>query len=237
MNLESSNKFYTIEEATEMLGVSEREIMNMITLKKLPAVKIEKSIKIREEDMERFLDNLDRGDTENGSEGKDAVEEANAEDNPEKLEKISEEDKNKDVGQEKEELESNTTELVKTYRELLQKKQELEEDINYLQYRYDEFKSRMKKIISEEFRLFLKQIDEENPKDYDEALENNLYDLNMDSNADKMEEDADDVEDDEENDYKEEKEFFTGNNIKEEKNLIIGKNGKIELGENKTNDL
>ena len=57
-----SNKFYTIEEATDMLGVSEQEIMNMITIKKLPAVKVEKSIKIREEDMEKFLDSLGRID-------------------------------------------------------------------------------------------------------------------------------------------------------------------------------
>src|SRR4030043_131639 len=57
-----SDKFYTIEEATDILGISEHEIMNMITLQKLHAVQIEKTIRIREEDMEKFLDSLGRAD-------------------------------------------------------------------------------------------------------------------------------------------------------------------------------
>ena len=60
MNIEKSNRFYTIEEATDMLGISEQEVINMITLKKLPAIKVEKAIKIREEDLEKFLDSLGR---------------------------------------------------------------------------------------------------------------------------------------------------------------------------------
>jgi len=42
-----NDKFYNIEEATEMLGISEQEVINMITLKKLPAIRVEKAIKIR----------------------------------------------------------------------------------------------------------------------------------------------------------------------------------------------
>ena len=74
-------------------------------------------------------------------------------------------------------------ELERSYKDLLRKKQELEEDINYLQYKYDEFKNRIKQLISEEFKLFLKKIDEENLKEGDEILQNN-FDDNLDINED-----------------------------------------------------
>ncbi|GAI51722.1 unnamed protein product [marine sediment metagenome] len=53
-----NDKFYNIEKATEILGISEQEVINMITLKKLPAIKVEKAIKIMEEDLEKFLGSL-----------------------------------------------------------------------------------------------------------------------------------------------------------------------------------
>ncbi|MBA7589269.1 hypothetical protein ES708_31350 [subsurface metagenome] len=53
--MNGNNKFYNIKEATEVLGISEQEVINMITLKKLSAIKIEKAIKIREEDSGKFL--------------------------------------------------------------------------------------------------------------------------------------------------------------------------------------
>ena len=136
-----SDKFYTIEEATDILGISEHEIMNMITLQKLHAVQIEKTIRIREEDMEKFLDSLGRADDATVDNTKDEpgmaaeTKRIDGEDN-----EIRNEYK---AGNE---LEENKIHLEKLYKELLRKKQELEEDINYLQYKYDEFKSRIKRI-------------------------------------------------------------------------------------------
>ena len=50
-------------------------------------------------------------------------------------------------------------ELKEEYDELLKKKQELEEDINYLQIEYEEFRNKMKKLVVEELKSFLKKID------------------------------------------------------------------------------
>jgi hypothetical protein len=49
--------------------------------------------------------------------------------------------------------------LKEEYDELLKKKQELEEDINYLQIEYEEFRNKMKKLVVEELKSFLKKID------------------------------------------------------------------------------
>jgi len=226
-----SDKFYTIEEATDMLGVSEQEIMNMISTKKLPAVKIEKSIKIREEDMEKFLDSLGRKDK------------ASSDDVQDETRIITEAKDAKDVfngGKIKngyrirEGLEKDKVCLEKTYKELLRKKQELEEDINYLQYKYDEFKSRIRKIISEEFKLFLKKIDEDNLLLGNEILEN---DFNGNLDVDK---DTGKVEEDEKNDYNDDKEEMFVEDDKNEtniKNLVSEKDDQIELKESKADDL
>src|SRR4030043_320228 len=112
--MEKNNRFYTIKEATDMLGISEQEVMNMISQKKLPAIRMEKSIRIREED--------------------------------------------------------------------------LEEDINYLQYQYDEFKNKIKNLVSDEFKMFLKKIDEVNPVEGNEVLQNsfeNNLDVDEDEDIDK----------------------------------------------------
>jgi excisionase family DNA binding protein len=158
MNLNGSGKLYTIEEVTEMLGVSEQEIMNMITLKKLPAVESGDSVKVREEDVETFLDNLGKPD------GMDVDDESDKEDDSRKIagQAVAEAEKSgKEYGGING-FEDDRIKVEDSYRDLLKKKQELEEDINYLQHRYDEFKSRIKKMVSEEYKSFLKEIDEDN---------------------------------------------------------------------------
>ena len=211
MNIEKSNKFYTIEEATDMLGISEQEVINMITLKKLPAIKVEKSIKIREEDLEKILDNLGRKITE----GKTiTVENTGAV----PVEEIEDRDRIK------EELEDKKIQLERSYRDLLKKKQELEEDINYLQYQYDEFKNRIKNLISDEFKLFLKKIDEENLGEGDKVPQNN-FENNLD-----IDEDIDKTAGNEEDSYDGEEEALLLEDDEEiEKRAVSDRENRIEL--------
>ncbi|NQT66063.1 MAG: HD domain-containing protein [Actinobacteria bacterium] len=54
-------------------------------------------------------------------------------------------------------------------------KHEFEEDVNYLQYEYDKFKKRIKKITTGEFKKSLKKIDEENLKEVIKEAGNNMY--------------------------------------------------------------
>ncbi|MDD3819630.1 MAG: helix-turn-helix domain-containing protein [Actinomycetota bacterium] len=168
-----TNKFYTIEEATDILGVSEHEIMNMITLGELPAVKIEKTIRIREEDIEKFLDNLG---------GKNYVAPDSTDCSTRLIEEPVGEIKREEIKDKYRVYESENVsdesivQLGRSYKELLRKKTELEEDINYLQYKYDEFRDRIKRIISDEFKLFLKKIDEESLQEGDDILEDNFDD-------------------------------------------------------------
>ncbi|MFA5014618.1 MAG: helix-turn-helix domain-containing protein [Actinomycetota bacterium] len=154
------SRLYTIKEATDILGISEQEVMNMITQKKLPAIKIEKSIKIREEDLENILNSFGI----NQAEGKTEIEN----DMVIQLEEIE------DRVETAEEPHEGKIESEKSYKDLLRKKQELEEDINYLQYQYDEFKNKIKNLVSDEFKMFLKKIDEVNPAEGNESLQNNL---------------------------------------------------------------
>ncbi len=170
--MEKGNRFYTIKEATDMLGISEQEVMNMITQKKLPAIKMEKSIKIREEDLENILNSFGIKQAE----GKTGVEN----DMVIQLEEIE------DRVETGEEPDEGKMESEKSYKDLLRKKKELEEDINYLQYQYDEFKNKIKNLVSDEFRMFFKKIDEVNPAEGNEVLQNNLK-----NNLDIDEEDED----------------------------------------------
>jgi len=170
--MEKGNRFYTIKEATDMLGISEQEVMNMITQKKLPAIKMEKSIKIREEDLENILNSFGIKQAE----GKIGVEN----DMVIQLEEIE------DRVETGEEPDEGKMESEKSYKDLLRKKKELEEDINYLQYQYDEFKNKIKNLVSDEFRMFFKKIDEVNPAEGNEVLQNNLK-----NNLDIDEEDED----------------------------------------------
>lgn len=185
--MEKGNRFYTIKEATDMLGISEQEVMNMITQKKLPAIKMEKSIRIREEDLEKILNSL----------GRKPLEEETAAENNWTI-PIEEIEGNGEI---KEEPGDEKTELERSYKELLKKKQELEEDINYLQYQYDEFKNKIKNLVSDEFKMFLKKIDEVNPVEGKEVLQNNFennLDIDEDEDIDKTAENQKDDSDDEE---------------------------------------
>ena len=170
--MEKGNRFYTIKEATDMLGISEQEVMNMITQKKLPAIKMEKSIKIREADLENILNSfgIKQAEGKTGAENDMVIQLEEIED---KVETGEEPDEGK-------------MESEKSYEDLLRKKKELEEDINYLQYQYDEFKNKIKNLVSDEFRMFFKKIDEVNPAEGNEVLQNNLK-----NNLDIDEEDVD----------------------------------------------
>lgn len=53
--MDKENKIYTIREVSELVGVSESEIIRSVMLRKLPAVRIGKAIRIKEEDLELFL--------------------------------------------------------------------------------------------------------------------------------------------------------------------------------------
>ncbi len=155
--MNSNNKFYTIEQAAEILGVSEQEVINMVASKKIPAIKVDKAIKIEKEGLEEFLSNLENGDAVKRTETSDKLKVDNREDPGGKMESGGM-------------IMGRRTILEKSYRELLKKKQELEEDINYLQYEYDEFKNRIKKLIKEELNMFLRKIDKENLKESDEIV-------------------------------------------------------------------
>jgi hypothetical protein len=200
----------------------------MINLKKLPAVKIEQSMQIKEEDIEIFLDSLGKTNAEN--ENSPGLE-ARVEGKSEVAEEAASEDRNVSGYTIKEELEDNIIKLAKTYRELLKKKQELEEDINYLQCKYEEFKSRLKRIISEEFSLFLKKIDEEDLQISEGIMEDDFND-DLDINND-----IDKIEDDEGMGYNNKEKKFPEGNGEAKDNLISKKDDGIDLGEDGNNGL
>ena len=54
MNIEE--KLYTIKDLSNMVGISEAEIINLIMQKKLKAIRIDKAVRIKESDLEEFLD-------------------------------------------------------------------------------------------------------------------------------------------------------------------------------------
>ena len=56
--MKDSKKLYTIKEISELAGISEQEIIRMIMLKKIPAVRIGKAIRVKEETLEKFLDSF-----------------------------------------------------------------------------------------------------------------------------------------------------------------------------------
>ena len=53
--MEEDKKLYTIREVSELVGISETEIIRVVMLKKLRAIRVGKAIKIKEEDLENFL--------------------------------------------------------------------------------------------------------------------------------------------------------------------------------------
>ncbi len=53
--MDNEKKIYTIKEVSELVGVSESEIIRLVMIKKLPAVRVGKAIRIKKEDLEMFL--------------------------------------------------------------------------------------------------------------------------------------------------------------------------------------
>jgi len=49
---------YTIEEVSEILGISEKEIIRLIHLKRLPSIRVGKFIRLKKEDIDDFFDRI-----------------------------------------------------------------------------------------------------------------------------------------------------------------------------------
>jgi len=150
--MDEEKKFYTIKETTEILGISEKELLQSIESKKIPILKVGKALRISGEYIHKFLE--DSGET---------VQVMETEVLDQELKEVFSPDSIEDEGDEEasaiSELNYKISELKDEYDELLKKKQELEEDINYLQTEYDEFRDKMKKLVVEELKSFLKKID------------------------------------------------------------------------------
>ena len=150
--MEEEKKFYTIRETTEILGISEDEILRIIESKKVPVLKVGRALRISGENLHIFLE---------GSREAPSVKETEVLD--QELKEVflpdSMEDKEDEETSNISELNYKISELKDEYDELLKKKQELEEDINYLQIEYEEFRDKMKKLVVEELKSFLKKID------------------------------------------------------------------------------
>ena len=208
--MDESSKFYNIRQASEILGISEKEILNMISLKKIPAVEEGKSVKIKVEDLEEFLDNIDKEG--NGEEERAAGTDRN---------------NGEDREREKREVEvllgGKKALLEKAYKELLRKKQELEEDINYLQYEYDEFKSRIRRLITDELNMFLRKIEKDNLRESDEVVKGNFgKDLDIDEGISEVSEGKAD-------DYDDRETLIFENNNRNDEKLKLGEENQIRL--------
>jgi excisionase family DNA binding protein len=53
--MSEEKKLYTIKEVSDLVGISESEIIRVVMLKKLPAIRLGKAIRIKEDDLEVFL--------------------------------------------------------------------------------------------------------------------------------------------------------------------------------------
>ncbi|MDD5622118.1 MAG: helix-turn-helix domain-containing protein [Actinomycetota bacterium] len=53
--MDEEKKLYTIKEVSEMVGISEAEVIRVVMIKKLPAIRMGKAIRIKEDDLEVFL--------------------------------------------------------------------------------------------------------------------------------------------------------------------------------------
>ncbi|MFA5015112.1 MAG: helix-turn-helix domain-containing protein [Actinomycetota bacterium] len=53
--MNEEKKLYTIKEVSEMVGISEAEVIRVVMIKKLPAIRMGKAIRIKENDLEEFL--------------------------------------------------------------------------------------------------------------------------------------------------------------------------------------
>ena len=150
--MEKEKKFYTIKETTEILGISENEILRIIKTKKVPVLKVGRALRISGENIHRLLEVSGEAvpvqETEVLDQGLKGV-------FPPDLMEDEDDEETSDIS----ELNFKISELKDEYDELFKKKQELEEDINYLQIEYEEFREKMKKLVVEELKSFLKKID------------------------------------------------------------------------------
>ncbi len=48
-------KLFTIKEVSELAGISESEVIRMVMLKRLPVIRLGKAIRIKEDDLNEFL--------------------------------------------------------------------------------------------------------------------------------------------------------------------------------------
>jgi len=53
--MNEEKNLYTIKEVSEVVGISESEIIRMVMIRKLPAIRVGKAIRIKEDDLEIFL--------------------------------------------------------------------------------------------------------------------------------------------------------------------------------------
>jgi len=53
--MNEEKNLYTIKEVSEMVGISESEVIRVVMLKKLPVIRMGKAIRIKEDDLEAFL--------------------------------------------------------------------------------------------------------------------------------------------------------------------------------------
>ncbi len=150
--MDEEKKFYTIEEITEILGISEKEILRFIESKKIPVLKVGRALRISGENIDKFLEGS--AETVPGKETEVLDQELKEVFSTDSI-KDEEDEETGDISA----LNYKIGELEKEYDELLKKKQELEEDINYLQIEYEEFRNKMKKLVVEELKSFLKKID------------------------------------------------------------------------------
>ncbi|HHT78336.1 MAG TPA: helix-turn-helix domain-containing protein [Actinobacteria bacterium] len=54
--MSNEEKLYTIKDLSDLVGISETEIINLIMQKKLKAIRIDKAVRVKESDLENFLD-------------------------------------------------------------------------------------------------------------------------------------------------------------------------------------
>ncbi len=54
--MSGEEKLYTIKDLSSLVGISESEIISLIMQKKLKAIRIDKAVRIKENDLETFLD-------------------------------------------------------------------------------------------------------------------------------------------------------------------------------------
>ncbi|MBN2073104.1 MAG: helix-turn-helix domain-containing protein [Actinobacteria bacterium] len=163
--MDDAKKFYTIEEATGILGISETEIKNIIDNKGIPVLEVGRAIRISEENMEKLLDFGETGTTitEDNYIQEEITGDRQEQGNPELYPEWK-------VSERENEIKENITRLQMDYDELLKRKQELEEDINYLQSEFEDFRTKIKKLVVEELKSFLKKIDNEFIITDDESL-------------------------------------------------------------------